>query len=112
VPRAEFERLAAGASLVISHGGTTVLEVVRLGKVPVVMPRRRKYGEHVNDHQLEFVELLAAEGRVAPAWEPEDLPHAVVEARGRVAYPIERSKIRRLVELAIEELASKRVQGR
>jgi UDP-N-acetylglucosamine transferase subunit ALG13 len=111
VPRTEFERLMAEASLVISHGGTTVLEVVRFGKVPVVMPRRRKYGEHVNDHQVEFVELLAAEGRIAPAWEPEDLPRAVVDARGRVAHPVERSKILALVELAIQELIGRRARG-
>src|SRR5437879_223521 len=81
LPRPEFDRLMREASLIISHGGSTPLLVARLGKVPVVMPRRKKYGEHVNDHQLELVDVLATEGRVVPAWEPEDLPAAVREAR-------------------------------
>ncbi len=108
VPRAEFERLVAEASLIISHGGATVLEMVRLGKVPVVMPRRKKYGEHVNDHQLELVELLAFEGRVVPAWEPEDLPGAILDARVRVARPVPRPEIDSLVEAAIRELSGQR----
>lgn len=112
VPRLEFERLVATATLIVCHGGTTVLEMVRLGKLPVVMPRRRKYGEHVNDHQLQLVELLASQGRVVPAWEPKDLPDAIVEARGRVAYPVERSEILVLVAAAIQELIGERARTR
>ena len=29
------------------------------GKVPIVVPRQKKYNEHVNDHQLEFVRIVA-----------------------------------------------------
>jgi UDP-N-acetylglucosamine transferase subunit ALG13 len=104
VSRPEFDLLVTGADLVISHGGATVLGMVRAGKVPVVMPRRRKYGEHVNDHQIELTELLALEGRVVPAWEPQDLPAAVVEARGRVAHPVVKSEMAVLVEAAMREL--------
>jgi UDP-N-acetylglucosamine transferase subunit ALG13 len=104
VPRAEFERLMTEAALVISHGGTTILEMVRLGKVPVVMPRRKKYGEHVNDHQIELTELLAAEGRVVPAWEARDLPGAVVEVRTKSARPVGKSEMVALIDAAVLEL--------
>jgi UDP-N-acetylglucosamine transferase subunit ALG13 len=108
-PRPEFDRLVREASLIVMHGGATVLEVVRLGKVPVVMPRRKKYGEHVNDHQLELVELLAAEGRLVPAWEPGDFPAAVREARGRAAPPVRSAPMVGLVEAAIRELIERRL---
>lgn len=108
VPRLEFDRLITEAGLVISHGGATVLEMVRLGKVPVVMPRRRKYDEHVNDHQIELTELLASEGRVVPAWEPRDLPGAVIDARNAVARAVARSDMAALVEAAIRELTEER----
>jgi UDP-N-acetylglucosamine transferase subunit ALG13 len=111
VPRSEFERRVVDAGLVICHGGTTVLEMVRVGKVPVVMPRRRKYGEHINDHQVELVELLASEGRVVPAWEPTDLPGAIVDARGRIARPVTKSEIGSLVEAAIRELSGECRKG-
>lgn len=103
-PRAEFDQLLRESDLIVMHGGATVLEVVRLGKVPVVMPRRKKYGEHVNDHQLQLVERLAAEGRLVPAWEPADIPAAVREARGRVAPPVPRAPMGALVSAAIREL--------
>jgi UDP-N-acetylglucosamine transferase subunit ALG13 len=110
VPRSEFERLVADAGLIICHGGATVLEMVRLGKVPVVMPRRRQYGEHINDHQLELVELLASEGRVVPAWEAADLPGAILDARERIASPVTKSEIGSLVEAAIRDLSGERAR--
>lgn len=104
VPRCEYERLVIEAGLIISHGGVSLLEMIRHGKVPIVMPRRRRYGEHVNDHQLELVELLASQNRIVPAWEGNDLPTAVHDARGRVARPVERSEIVTLVGAALREL--------
>ena len=53
---------------------------VRAGKVPVVMPRRYKYGEHVDDHQLEFARQLSQTDLVVVAEEPEDLHSAVLVA--------------------------------
>jgi len=83
----EFERHIQDAEMIICHGGCgTLLYAARSGKTPVVMPRRKKYGEHVNDHQLQLVNELAAQGRVVPAYEAEDLPGAIVGARERNAH--------------------------
>lgn len=83
----DFERRMKEADLIVCHGGCTQLQAVALGKTPVVMPRRQQYGEHVNDHQVQLVEALAAEGYVVPAREPQDLTHAVREARRRQLAP-------------------------
>ena len=41
------------ADVVVTHGGpSTYMQVLRLGKIPVVVPRQLKFNEHVNDHQL------------------------------------------------------------
>ena len=80
LPMEEFEMKIHEADLVISHAGAgTLLHVLQTGKLPVVMPRRKKYGEHVDDHQVELVKALATEGRIIPAYEPEDLPNAIME---------------------------------
>ncbi|GGE24890.1 glycosyltransferase [Streptococcus himalayensis] len=51
----EMNRYIKEASIVITHGGpATFMGVVAEGKVPIVVPRLKQYGEHVNDHQLEF----------------------------------------------------------
>lgn len=47
------------ADIIITHGGpSTFMSVLAQGKVPIVVPRLKKYGEHVNDHQMQFVEKL------------------------------------------------------
>jgi UDP-N-acetylglucosamine transferase subunit ALG13 len=119
LPMDEFMRRLKEADLIISHGGCgTLLSAVRLGKIPVVMPRRKKYGEHVNDHQVQLTEALAAEGLVVPAYEPEDLPGAIAEAKRKNGLGIrglrgkgEQNRMRSLVAQAIEELMKKRGKG-
>lgn len=45
----------ANARIIIMHGGpSTMIESIRDGKIPIVVPRQKKFGEHINDHQLEF----------------------------------------------------------
>lgn len=74
------------------------------------MPRLRKYHEHINDHQLQLVQSLAGEGKIVPAYEPEDLPGAIAEARKRTSTPISSAPPPMLgfVEKAIEELLYER----
>lgn len=102
----EFERKINEADLIISHAGAgTLLYALRAGKIPVVMPRQKKYSEVVDDHQVEIVKALSAEGRVVPAYEPEDLPAAIAEARSRhgQSAPAPPSRMLQLVAQAIEE---------
>ena len=110
----EFEQLMATASLIICHGGCTQLNAVRLGRVPVVMARREKYGEHVNDHQMQLVRALAAEKKIVPAYEPEDLTTAIAEARLLNEHPVEMipSPMISLVRQAIEEIRNAKFEMR
>lgn len=43
------------ARIIITHGGpASFMDALKRGKTPIVMPRLKKYGEHVNDHQDYF----------------------------------------------------------
>ncbi|MCF6736931.1 glycosyltransferase [Blastococcus sp. KM273129] len=78
LPSAEFDRLTAQADVVITHAGVgTVLQLLDRGIAPVVVPRRRARGEHVDDHQHQLVQLLADAG-VGFAVEVDDLTADVV----------------------------------
>jgi UDP-N-acetylglucosamine transferase subunit ALG13 len=102
----DFRELISSAEVVICHGGAgTLHDVFQVGKTPVVMPRRRKYGEHIDD-QLELVRAVAGEGRVIPAFEPEDLPNAILEAmrRKRQEIPMEPAGAIALISEAIRDL--------
>jgi UDP-N-acetylglucosamine transferase subunit ALG13 len=106
----EFNEAMEAASLIICHGGCgTQLHAIRLGKVPVVMPRRKKYSEHVNDHQVQLVEALAAQGKIVPAYETGDLEAAITRARELNENPVilAPSPMLSLVAQAIDELTGR-----
>ena len=43
------------ADIVITHGGpSSFIMPLQIGKIPIVVPRQKKYNEHVNNHQVEF----------------------------------------------------------
>ena len=51
----EMQQYIEDARIVITHGGpASFIAPVVIGKIPIVVPRQKKYNEHVNDHQLEF----------------------------------------------------------
>jgi UDP-N-acetylglucosamine transferase subunit ALG13 len=53
----------ASAAAVVCHGGPgTILGARHRGAVPIVVPRRHRLGEHVDDHQVAFARRLAATG--------------------------------------------------
>jgi len=55
----EFDRLASEADLVIAHAGVgSLLRLLELGVAPLIVPRRRERGEHVDDHQQQVAREL------------------------------------------------------
>ena len=54
--RDEFSQEMGKADIVITHGGTgAIIGAVKKGKKVIAVPRLAKYGEHVDDHQLQLV---------------------------------------------------------
>jgi UDP-N-acetylglucosamine transferase subunit ALG13 len=107
-PPDEYKELIAQADVVICHGGAgTLHHVFQTGKLPVVMPRRKQYGEHLDD-QFQLVTAVAAAGRVIPAYEAADLPRAILEARHRrpPTMPSRPENAIKLVTVAIQELCT------
>jgi UDP-N-acetylglucosamine transferase subunit ALG13 len=84
---AEMQELMSEASLVITHAGVaTIVDALRAGQRPLVMARRRHLGEHVDDHQLQIVDALAAMDLIVPAGDGAVVP-AVTSVRGRAGWP-------------------------
>ncbi len=73
LPAAELDRALSRADLVIAHSGCgSALSALEAGVKPILVPRRMRYGEHVDDHQEELANALSARG-LAFAREVEDL---------------------------------------
>ena len=52
---AEINELVDKANIVVTHGGpSSFIMALQHQKIPLVVPRQKKYNEHVNDHQVEF----------------------------------------------------------
>ena len=53
-------KLVDEARVVIAHGGpSSFIMPLQIGKTPIVVPRRREFNEHVNDHQVSFSKAVA-----------------------------------------------------
>ena len=61
IPYDEMVKNVEEARIVITHGGpASFIMPLQIGKVPIVVPRQFQFGEHVNDHQVEFCREVAA----------------------------------------------------
>ncbi|PRY01844.1 glycosyltransferase [Allonocardiopsis opalescens] len=78
---AELRAAMEQAAAVVCHGGpATITEARRAGRLPIVVPRDPRRGEHVDDHQLRFVARMSAEGLVHACDGEEELRAAVDKA--------------------------------
>lgn len=59
IPYSEMQKNIEEARIVITHGGpASFIAPLQIGKIPIVVPRQKKFAEHVNDHQLEFCKAV------------------------------------------------------
>jgi UDP-N-acetylglucosamine transferase subunit ALG13 len=69
------------ADVMLCHGGPgSIADAWERGQVPIVVPRLRRFGEVVDDHQVDFCRKLAEVGRVRLAEEPDGLAGLLDEA--------------------------------
>jgi UDP-N-acetylglucosamine transferase subunit ALG13 len=81
IPHPELLELVRQASVVVTHAGpATIMEVRRLGKVPIVVPRNPDLGEIVDGHQMLFAERLAAQQRIVVCRTEAELVYALDRA--------------------------------
>ena len=66
------------SDIIIAHAGVgTVVLCLNLGKIPIIVPRRAELNEHIDNHQIEFVERLKSENRVLIADNNEDILYKI-----------------------------------
>ncbi len=68
-----LERMAT-AEIIITHGGTgSIMLGLYHKKIPLVMPRQKRYSEHIDDHQVHFCRMMERKGKIIAAYEVGDL---------------------------------------
>jgi UDP-N-acetylglucosamine transferase subunit ALG13 len=64
----EFEEKINGAEIVISHGASgSIMKALNEGKKVIAVTRLEKYGEHINDHQIQNNEAFSSNNYVLMA---------------------------------------------
>lgn len=84
LPFDRVQSLMAEARIVVTHGGpASIMQALAHGKVPIVVPRQAKFGEHVDDHQVRFARKIA--DRVLVVLDIDELAPSIAAYDTRVA---------------------------
>jgi len=84
-----FDKHISEASCIVSHAGMgTITMALDNNKPLLVMPRSKKYGEVVNDHQATIARKFEELGHILVAYDVEDLPNSIRKLKEFV--PMER----------------------
>jgi UDP-N-acetylglucosamine transferase subunit ALG13 len=80
-----FDSFFKKASGIISHAGMGTITMALDNKKPLlVMPRRKHFKEHVNDHQIATARKFEELGHILVAYEAEELPEKIEQMKSFV----------------------------
>lgn len=77
ISQEEFLEKVQWADIVVSHGASgSIMKALNAGKKVIAVTRLEKYGEHINDHQIQNNEAFAENCYVLAVFEMDDLGKA------------------------------------
>ena len=72
--RDDFARISGQSNLFITHGGTgAIVGALKTGKKVIAVPRLSKYGELVDDHQVQILQQFDEMKLILPCYEIDQL---------------------------------------
>ena len=84
----EMNKYIDQADLIITHGGTgSIIMPLQKGKKVIASPRLEKYGEHINDHQVEIVNVFSDEKHILAYNDGDDLQKIYEESKSFTPIP-------------------------
>ena len=99
----EFEELIEKANLIICHAGVgTILTALNKNKKIIAAARLKKYGEHVNDHQVQILENFKKSGYILALEDFDKLDVLIKESKDFVPAELKSNKKYFLKQLEIE----------
>ncbi len=107
IPKEELEKYQKEADYIITHGGVgSIITSIKLGKKVIAVARNAKYGEHVNNHQEEIVELFNKKGYIIGIRDINDLSGAIekIENFTPKEYKLNNKKMLNIIENYIDNI--------
>lgn len=78
----DFHSCISSCDLLITHSGVaTIMAGVKQEKPVVVIPRLARFGEHVDDHQLQIAASFSDSNLVLLCEDPDSLAQCIEEAK-------------------------------
>lgn len=78
----EFLSIIDKSEIVVTHGGTgSIINSVKKGKKVIGIPRDKKYGEHVDNHQFEIIEQFTNSNMIYGISEVGELEAAIKQVK-------------------------------
>lgn len=82
IPMEDFEKNISECDILITHGGVgSIVDALKRGKVVIAAARLEKYGEHVNDHQLQIIKNFSEAGYIIALNDFDKLDEALKSAK-------------------------------
>lgn len=104
----EMNNFAKEARIFITHGGPgSIILALSYGKIPIVVPRQKKYGEHVDDHQILFTKRLEEKKKIIVVYEMQNLAERIVNYNSIVQKMVIPQNYQEVIEEKIENFARK-----
>ncbi len=95
----EFADLLSKCSLFITHAGEgSIGQAKNMGKKMIVVPRRKEFVEHTNNHQLELAQVVQDKKLGLVAWDISELGEKLRQIRNFTPARIERGKIVQILQ--------------
>lgn len=80
--KAEFQNYIRRCDFMITHSGVaTIIAGLNMNKPVIVVPRLKKYGEHVDDHQLQIAKNFSEQNYVLMYTENTDFVSLIKEIK-------------------------------
>lgn len=100
--REEFAHRMEECDIVLTHGGTgAIVSAVKKGKKVIAVARLSKYGEHVDDHQIQILRQFEEMNLILPCYEIEKLGQKLKEVES-MKFEQYQSNTQRIIQ-SIEE---------
>lgn len=77
ISQEEFLEFINKSDIVVSHGASgSIMKALNAGKKVIAVTRLAKYGEHIDDHQIQNNEAFGSNKYVIPVYDMEKLDEA------------------------------------
>lgn len=78
VSNEELDRLLSESRIVISHAGIgSIVSAIKHKKPLILVPRRKIFGEHFDDHQIDIAKEVEKKSSIKVIWDIEELESTI-----------------------------------